>query len=32
MLFLENYIPVADVGNQKKLKGGDKKNESGTNE
>lgn len=29
---LENYIPVADVGNQKKLKGGDNKNESGTNE
>ena len=29
---LENYIPVADVGNQKKLKGGEKGSESGTNE
>ena len=29
---LENYIPVEDVGNQKKLKGGEKKSENGTNE
>jgi HK97 family phage portal protein len=29
---LENYIPVEDVGNQKKLKGGEKGSESGTNE
>ena len=28
---LENYIPVADVGNQKKLKGGETGSESGTN-
>jgi HK97 family phage portal protein len=27
---LENYIPVAEVGNQKKLKGGETKNENGT--
>ena len=27
---LENYIPVAEVGNQKKLKGGEKENENGT--
>jgi HK97 family phage portal protein len=29
---LENYIPVAEVGNQKKLKGGEKQSENGTNE
>ena len=29
---LENYIPVADVGNQKKLKGGEKNSANGTNE
>jgi HK97 family phage portal protein len=29
---LENYIPVEDVGNQKKLKGGEKQSESGTTE
>lgn len=29
---LENYIPVAEVGNQKKLKGGEKASENGTNE
>jgi HK97 family phage portal protein len=29
---LENYIPVAEVGNQKKLKGGEQKVENGTNE
>lgn len=27
---LENYIPVSEVGNQKKLKGGDPNNEPGT--
>ena len=27
---LENYIPVADVGNQEKLKGGDTANEQWT--
>ena len=29
---LENYIPVGEVGNQKKLKGGEKASENGTNE
>jgi HK97 family phage portal protein len=31
-IVLENYIPVADVGNQKKLKGGETVEQNGTNE
>lgn len=31
-IVLENYIPVTDVGNQKKLKGGEKTSEDGTTE